>query len=1112
MHDHVCPTLESPLSVGQRSRWFYRQLDASSPGALNSAFAVNVIGPAPVEAIAAALKCLIDQHPMLRISIATEGGDAVQRVVPIDAAPLEVVDVRHLDAPSFRTRLLQACAHSFEHVGEPRLKATLFEKSDCESTLLFVFDHLVVDGWSYWHLLNAFEALMENAETIHSNAPSDAAYPSYFRYVAEQRAWLGSAEAEKQRAYWREQLADAPALQFPYDRPRPDEPSGAEARVAITLSPELTQALKALARRQSTTLFMTLLTAYQIFLHRHTGQDDIVVGIPMPGRTSAEWDTVVGDFVNPIALRTRFDPSTTVEAAMRDVRGTALRGMAYQQFPFSLVVEALLSGRDSREHPLFQTMFAFQNARKGSALLDLLAMDEHAQRATWAGMSVTPCAVPYSGRLSNVPLIVEAIEAGERIHCFFKYDPDRLDAVSIERMAARFETVLASMAADPSVLVAQLDQLPERERQLLLDEFSGRNTDYPHDTLMHLPFESHAAERPNATAVIGEHGALTYGELNAQANRLAHLLIQRGVKAGDCVAICLERSPLMIVGLLAILKAGGAYVPLDPGQPADRLAHILADCSARAVVTQTSVRAVLPPFETMGLDLDDPDQSGVLEHMSAENPDPQALGIEPTQLAYVIYTSGSTGHPKGVMIEHAGICRIFGGAQARFQFGPNDVWTLFHSFGFDFSVWEMWGALLHGGCLVIVPTACARDPLAFYDLLCDRRVTVLSQTPSAFRQLVAAQSQSARRHSLRQIIFAGEALELHTIERWFARNDPSRTTIVNMYGATETTVHATYYAISSQAGVTALRGICGKPIAGYRIYVLDKERQPVPIGATGEIYIGGRCIARGYMNLPALTAERFMRDPFFDGPASRLYKTGDMGRFTAHGDLEFLGRNDFQVKIRGFRIELGEIEAKLAAHPDIQDVAVVAREDLPGDKRLVAYVTASSGANLALRSLRDYLLQGLPEYMIPSAFVTLAALPLTRNGKLNREALPAPDAAAMTDRVYAPPQGGVESEVAAIWMNLLHVDRVGREDDFFELGGHSLLAVQLAAKIRDHFDVEVSLQALFDNTTLTALADLIVSLQLMRYSDEDVAMIENELRALPEADLLALVQGERNHG
>ncbi|WP_333987780.1 amino acid adenylation domain-containing protein [Burkholderia orbicola] len=1112
MHDHVRITVQSPLSVGQRSRWFYRQLNSSTPGRLNNAFAVNILGATPVASITSALRFLIDRHPMLRVEIAEGGGNVVQTVAKIDADPLEVIDSRDLDAESFQIKLLQACRHSFDRIGEPRLKATLFERSEGESTLLLVFDHLVVDGWSYWQLLKEFDALMVDADLLQPTSSVDAENPAYFRYVADQRRWLSSVVAEEQRNYWRDQLADAPALQFPYDRPRPELSSGDEARLTIALSSALTRQLRALAHQQSATLFITMLTAYQIFLHRHTGQDDVVVGIPMPGRTGVEWDGVVGDFVNPIALRTRFRREATVASVMRDVRSEALRGMARQQFPFSLLVEDLVPARDSKEHPIFQTMFAFQNAREGSELLTLLAKAQDAGPTQWAGMSVTPCAVPYSGRLSDVPLIVEAIEAGEQIHCCFKYDPDRLDATSIARMAARFETVLASMVASPSTRVGSLEILPQSEYQLLIDQFSGRKVDYPYDTLIHLPFEAHAAARPDAIAVIYENEVLSYGELNARANRLAHLLIELGIKQGHCVAICLERGPSMIVGLLGILKAGGAYVPLDPGQPVDRLTHMLADCAASALVTQISLRDLLPKVDIPAVHIDDHTQVDLLESMPAVNPDPQALGIKPTQLAYVIYTSGSTGRPKGVMIEHAGIPRIFGGAQARFQFGPSDVWTLFHSFGFDFSVWEMWGALLHGGRLIIVPTTCARDPSAFYDLLCQQRVTVLSQTPSAFRQLVAVQGESARTHSLRQIIFAGEALELHTVERWFARNNPSRTTIVNMYGATESTVHATYYAVPAESEVTALRGICGKPIAGYRIYVLDDERRPVPIGVTGEIHIGGRCVARGYMNLPDLSAERFTHDPFCGDPDSRLYKTGDLGRFTADGELEFLGRNDFQVKIRGFRIELGEIETKLAAHPDVQDVAVIAREDVSGEKRLAAYVTAKDDAELSVQQLREHLLHRLPEYMVPSAFVTMPALPLTKNGKLNRGALPAPDATAMTERIYAAPEGAVESELAMLWMELLHVDRVGRYDDFFELGGHSLLAVQLTARIRDRFEIDIPLRTLFDNTSLVALADLVVSLQLMRYSEVDIAMIENELRSLPDDDLRALVRKGHTHG
>ncbi|MFM0639044.1 amino acid adenylation domain-containing protein [Paraburkholderia metrosideri] len=1110
MHDG--PATPRPLSVGQRSRWFYQQLNSAAPGALNSAFAVNIIGAAPIAAIASALMGLLERHPMLRVEITEDGANLSQAVAKFDVEPLQIVDTRALGYDSFQETLSRACAHSFGSAGEPRIKATLFERPGDESTLLLVFDHLVVDGWSYWQLLKEFDALMTGVSPSSGDAPPESDRPAYFRYVAEQETWLASPKAQAQREYWRAELVDAPVLQLPYDRPRPAQPTGRAARLTATLAPSLCRHLKALARQQSATLFITMLAAYQIFLHRHAGQDDVVVGVPMPGRTGEEWDNVVGDFVNPIAVRTRFNREATVASLIRDVRGVALRGMASQQFPFSLVVEDLALVRDSKEHPIFQTMFAFQNARDGSALLALLAKDRDAQPGRWAGMDVTPCAVPYSGRLSDVPLILEVVEAGDLIHCFFKYDPDRFDPTTVARMAARFETVLMSMTADPAASIGTLDVLPEDEIRILLDQFSGRKTNYPHDTLMHLPFEDHAGAQPDATAVIYEDDILSYGELNARANRLAHFLIERGVKPGNCVGICLERGTSMVVGLLGILKAGGAYVPLDPGQPAERIRHILLDCEASLFLTQASLGARWPEPTVQTIHIDDEAVIDQLDAMPCVNSNLNTLGISPTQLAYVIYTSGSTGRPKGVMIEHAGIPRIFGGSRAQFQFRRTDVWTLFHSFAFDFSVWEMWGALLHGGSLVIVPTACAQDPAAFYTLLCQRRVTILSQTPSAFRQLVTAQCEISLDHSLRQIIFAGEALDLHTIERWFVRNDPTKTTIVNMYGATESTVHATYYAVPADSNVTALRGICGRPIAGYRIYVLNEERRPVPIGTTGDIYIGGRCVARGYMNRPDLAEERFPRDPFCDEANLRLYKTGDLGRFTADGMLEFLGRNDFQVKIRGFRIELGEIESNLAGHPDVEDVAVIAREDVSGAKQLVAYVTTKHHAALSLQRIREHLLKGLPDYMVPNAFVTMPALPLTRNGKLDRAALPPPDANAMTDREYAVPEGAVESELAALWTELLRVDRVGRYDDFFELGGHSLLAVQLAARIRDQFKIDIPLRELFDHTSLIALADLIVSLQLTRYSEQDISMIEDELRALSEVDLRTIVQEGTNHG
>ncbi|MBN5132552.1 amino acid adenylation domain-containing protein, partial [Stenotrophomonas maltophilia] len=539
--------------------------------------------------------------------------------------------------------------------------------------------------------------------------------------------------------------------------------------------------------------------------------------------------------------------------------------------------------------------------------------------------------------------------------------------------------------------------------------------------LVHAQFEAQAARRPQAIAVSFEDQQLSYGALNARANRLAHRLIARGVGPDDRVAICVERGLDMLVGVLAILKAGAGYVPLDPVYPAERLAYMLQDSAPAAVLTQAALQQSLPLLSAaqhpvMLLD-------AVVEDGATDSTNPVVPGLGAQHLAYVIYTSGSTGQPKGVMVEHGHVTRLFTATHAQFGFDEHDVWTLFHSFAFDFSVWEIWGALLYGGRLVVVPALCTRMPLEFHDLLVQEGVTVLNQTPSAFRSLIVAQQQRSTAHSLRVVVFGGEALELPMLVPWFERNDGERTRLVNMYGITEITVHATYRRIT-EADVRAPRGSpIGQAIADLQLYVLDGAGEPVPIGVTGELYVGGGGVVRGYLNRPELTAARFLHNPFQAG--TRLYRTGDLGRWLPDGSLEYLGRNDFQVKIRGFRIELGEIEARLAACHGVGEAVVIAREDTPGDKRLVGYLVAQAEHAPDAASLRQQLQKSLPEYMVPSAFVQLAALPLTPNGKLDRAALPPPDQAAVASQAYEAPVGDVEQAIAAIWQELLGLERVG---------------------------------------------------------------------------------------
>jgi amino acid adenylation domain-containing protein len=651
-----------------------------------------------------------------------------------------------------------------------------------------------------------------------------------------------------------------------------------------------------------------------------------------------------------------------------------------------------------------------------------------------------------------------------------QYRTALFERATIDRLITHFRQLVRQIVADPQQRISQLQLLSKAERHQVLEGFNGPTVKYPTDRLMHELFEEQVARKPQACAVVFGEDRVSYGELNRRANQVAHRLIGLGVKPDDRVALCVERGVEMVVGIVGILKAGGGYVPLDPSYPAERLEYMLKDSGPAAVVTQQGLRGSLPGIDVPVVVLDGKEERELLAQQSEVNPQVGVLGLKPQHLAYVIYTSGSTGTPKGVMVEHRNLTRLFAATEDWFGFHEKDVWSLFHSVAFDFSVWELWGALRYGGRVVVVSGEVARSPQEFYELVCEEGVTVLNQTPGAFRQLIEAEGQSDLVHQLRYLVFGGEALDLRMLEPWIERNDPERTRLVNMYGITEITVHATYAAID-RSEVLVRRGGSGigKAIADLRIYILDEHLQPVPVGVAGELYVGGAGVARGYLNRPELSAERFIADPFRAEDGGRLYKTGDLGRWLPDGKLEYLGRNDFQVKIRGYRIELGEIEAKLAECDGVREAVVVAREEVGGDKRLVAYVVGEEGAEVSPGELRQELWRVLPEYMVPSAFVRIEALPLTPNGKLDRKALPAPDESAVIRREDEAPAGEVEETIARVWQELLGLERVGRHDQFFELGGHSLLVLPMIERLR-HEGMRVQVRTLFSAPTVASLA------------------------------------------
>ncbi|WP_038727507.1 non-ribosomal peptide synthetase [Burkholderia pseudomallei] len=1063
------------LSLAQQRLWFLTQLEGVSE-AYHMSGAVRLDGPLNREVLQRALNRIVMRHEALRTCFVREEGEPIQVIQPHADLTMSYHDLREAEQSEQQAKnLSQAHASApFDLSRDLPVRVLLLQLADEAHVVQVVMHHIASDGWSVGVFLQELSALYGSfiAEQDDPLAPLPLQYADY---AAWQRRWLASGQLEKQGAFWQTNLSGAPTLlELPTDRPRPPKQSHAGASVEVKLGVALSERVKRLSQRHGVTPYMTLLSSWAAVLSRLSGQEEVVIGSPVAGRNRTEVEALIGFFVNTLALRLDLSSEPTVGELLKRTKAQVLSAQAHQDLPFDQVVERVKPPRSTAHPPLFQVMFVWQNMPAGEL--------------TIPGLTIRAVETPL--QTAQFELTLSLQEAGDDIVGHLNYASALFDESTVRRYVTYWRRLLEGMTAgSANASVARLPLLDEAERKQVVYAWNATERDYPIEQCIHQLFEAQVDRKPEAIALTFDGQRLSYAELNARANRLAHYLQARGVGPDRLVALCAERGIEMVVGLLAILKAGGAYVPLDPAYASDRLRGIVEDSQPALVLADAVGRAALGELDGALPVIDLEADALRWREMPATNPEVASQHVH--HLAYVIYTSGSTGRPKGVMVEHAQVVRLFGATQAWFGFDERDVWTLFHSYGFDFSVWEMWGALLHGGRLVIVPTEVTRTPSAFFALLCAEGVTVLNQTPSAFQALMSAQEEREEAagnieranvvaHRLRYVIFGGEALEPRTLASWYARHG-ERTQLVNMYGITETTVHVTYCALRAEDAMRLGASPIGVRIPDLQLYVLDDRREPVPMGVTGELYVGGAGVARGYLNRPELTRERFIDDPFVAG--GRLYKTGDLARWRTDGSLEYLGRNDFQVKIRGFRIELGEIEAQLAKVTEVREVVVLAR-DSAADTDQNADLNASATANSSEKSLVAYYTgdadvvalraqaaQHLPSYMVPSAYVRLDAWPLTPNGKLDRRALPAPADDAYARAEYEAPQGAKEEALAAIWRELLHVERVSRHDNFFELGGHSLLAVQLVSRLRQALSVEVALGTVFDAPVLSALAE-----------------------------------------
>ena len=1057
----------APLSFAQQRLWFIDQLVPNN-AAYNIAFAVHLEGELDGAALILALRRVEERHEVLRTHFERRGGELVQVVHPTPRSRLPHVDLSALSGDS-RQATLEAIGAAvawrpFRLDRGPLLRAVLVRLGEQSHRVVACVHHAIFDGWSE-PLFLAEVAAAYDAVRRGTEPELPELVVQYGDYAAWQRERLQGAHLAALLEAWRQRLAGAPTLlELPTDRPRPPVQTHRGGVLPFRLSERTSAALRAFGRERRATPFMVLLAAFGTLLGRLANQSEVLVGSPVAGRVTPELEPLVGCFVNTLVLRTSLAGAPGFGEMVERARTVALEAFEHQDLPLELLLEQLKLERELGHSPLFQAVFVLQNAPR--------------REVRRSGIDFELLGIP--GDSAKFDLTLSVIDSEGPLEGALEYNRDLFDDTTVRRWTRAFRLLVEAALEDRERPVTSVPLLDEAERQALRVEWNGGGGQFP-VFLLHERFAAVASVRGGSVAVRYGERELTYGELASRASRLASRLADLGVGPEVRVGLCLERSEELVVAILGVLWAGGAYVPLDPEAPAERLAYVLEDSAAPVVVArgETAARVAGGPARVLDLAELDAAELEVADPGAAGARLPVAASLTPDHAAYVIYTSGSTGRPKGVVVTHGQVSRLFTATQGWFGFGESDVWTLFHSYAFDFSVWELWGALLHGGRLVVVPYLVSRSPRDFRALLAAEGVTVLNQTPSAFRQLVRAEEELAAEAeqaatalpelSLRSVVFGGEALELEALRPWLLRHGEERPRLVNMYGITETTVHVTYRPVTWSDVEQGLPSVVGGPIPDLAVHLLDRWGCPAPTGTAGELCVGGSGVARGYLGRPGLTAERFVPDPFGGEPGARLYRSGDLARRRPDSDLQYLGRIDQQVKIRGHRIELGEVEAALASHPAVAEAAVVA--DGKGAGRLVGYVSFRGGAaEPSLPELRSHLARTLPDYMVPAVLIVLPALPLTTNGKVDRRSLPAPGSERPDlGQAPVPPRTRVEADLAAAWRQVLGVEEVGVHDNFFALGGDSIRSMQVLSRARER-GIDLSLQQLFRLQTIAELA------------------------------------------
>jgi len=1047
------------LSAAQKRIWLMQQLEPDTSFA-NRPLAIRLKGLLDQQVLTQSLSTIVQRHEALRTVFPLENGQPVQRILTAWTLKPAVIDLRSLpqqqqDAEA--RKLTEAEAQkNFDLAVGPLIRAVLLQLSETDHILLLLMHHIIFDGWSEGILLGELKSLYG---AISSNQPANLpALPIQYKdFSCWQQKRLDEPFLSEQLSYWQRQLADdLSVLELPTDYPRSSKRTFKAQYVSLLLSESLTESLKCVSQRAGVTLFMTLLAALQTLLYRYTDQERIAVGVPVAGRNWPETEALIGVFMNTLVLQSDVSGNPRFRDFLGQVRQVSLGAFAHQELPFEKLVEVLKPTRMTSRWPLFQIMINFRNLpQTESATTEPLRIESF--DCNW-------------GQFGGLDLSLEIKEGPAGLDCQFSYPTELFREDTIQRLASHFRTLLENAVANPEQPIGCLQLMTPEEQHQVLVACNRTQVHYPDQLCVHNLVEAQARRTPDSVAVVFEGEHLSYRKLNQSANRLAHYLKTQGVRPDVTAGICVERSLDMVIGLLAILKAGGAYVPLDPDYPRERLHFMMKDSNVSVLLTQKRLEGALPdsPARVICLDSD----RCLWADADDDNPD-HATTVD--NLVYVMYTSGTTGHPKGVMITHRAACNHLYWRQEYFPLTGSDRVLQKASLNFDDSFWEIFEPLMTGAQLVIAQPGKVQDVRYLVHTIVAQKITAFCLVPSVLRLFVEEPGVEGCT-SLRRVTTGGEVLSGELQRRYFQRLEAD---LYNGYGPTEATIAVTYWKCQREDYRTIVP--IGRPISNTQVYLLDARLQPVPIGVPGEIHIGGATLARGYLNQPELTSERFIDNPFRTSgvTSTRLYKTGDRARYLPDGTIEFLGRLDDQVKIRGIRIELGEIEMALKQHPKVQQVVVMDLEDESVDKRLVAYLVTEDGVTFDTDEFRQFLQQTLPAYMIPSAFVKLHALPLTANGKIDRRALPKPKVSDMqAAATYLAPRTPLEQQLACIWAQILKLDQVGIRDNFFEIGGHSLLATQVVARIRDVIQVDLPLRQLFETPTVEAIALNITQQQL----------------------------------